>query len=538
MRMKTKNIIPINVLLFILITSCASTGSGTGSLSLQEAIEQSAEKIAAELPDGSRVAIVAFESGNVNLSDYIMAELSSALFDRGLEVADRQNLAFVYKELNFNMSGAVSDETAQSIGKMLGAQLVITGSLTNLGGSYRYRTNAIHVEQATRASDTRLTVRNDREMKNMVTALANQSSTARRVEYDQEEQSTPKSAGSLLDRGLLFASRGEYDMAITDFTDAININPNLAAAYFNRGNAYHNIKDYDKAIADYIHAIRLNPNDAAAYMFRGYAYFAKDDHDQAIADYSQAIRLDPNYADAYINRGNSYFTKWSYVGETNTADYNRAISDYNQAIRINPTAWRYATRGNAYFAKGDYDKAIADYSQTIRLGPTAWRYTERGNAYFAKGDYDKAIADYSQAIKLGPTTWRYNIRGDVYYYGKRNYDLAIADYTQAMELEPGSGRYMQLVNFYLKKGDYASAARPFLNHANRVYRMQVGAFATPALAQKQFEWVKDVGLNPVYEQYGRMYRVVIPGIQGIDMQMTFEKIATAGFSEVWVRLER
>ena len=41
-------------------------------LSLMDAIEQTAEKITADLPKGSRrVAIVAFESANDNISDYI-----------------------------------------------------------------------------------------------------------------------------------------------------------------------------------------------------------------------------------------------------------------------------------------------------------------------------------------------------------------------------------------------------------------------------------------------------------------------------------
>jgi hypothetical protein len=42
-----------------------------------------------------------------------------------MEVADRQTLGYVYKELNFQMSGDVSDKSARSIGKFLGADLVI-----------------------------------------------------------------------------------------------------------------------------------------------------------------------------------------------------------------------------------------------------------------------------------------------------------------------------------------------------------------------------------------------------------------------------
>jgi len=67
---------------------CFVTVPAAWGLSLTDAIEQSAQKITEELPSNSRVAIVAFESPNDNLSDYIMEELTGALFDRGIEVAE------------------------------------------------------------------------------------------------------------------------------------------------------------------------------------------------------------------------------------------------------------------------------------------------------------------------------------------------------------------------------------------------------------------------------------------------------------------
>ena len=37
-------------------------------------------------------------------------------------------------------------------------------------------------------------------------------------------------------------------------------NPNDAEAYYNRGNAYSDLKNYSQAISDYNQAIKLNPN--------------------------------------------------------------------------------------------------------------------------------------------------------------------------------------------------------------------------------------------------------------------------------------
>jgi tetratricopeptide (TPR) repeat protein len=461
-------------------------------LSLAEAIEQSAEKIAADLPDGSRVAFAAWESPNLGLSDYIMEELTGALVDRGMEVADRQNLEYVYRELNFQMSGEVSDESARSIGKFLGADLVITGQLTELGGPYRYRANAIHVENATRDSVTRLDVRGDAAMRRMVTALANQKTAVKTASYGEGGISALGTAGAFLDRGIILAGQREFEMAIADFTEALRLNPNLSAAYMlrgravyagvsdvygitenfgyvrayfssgqqlsreqtqaydraiadftealrldgnntvvylNRGEAYAQKEDYDKAIADFNQAIRHNPTSARAYINRGIAYDYKGDPDRAIADFTQAIRLDPNDARAYYSRGVVYHNK---------EDYDRAIADYTQAIRLDPNDARaYYNRGIVYHNKGDYDRAIADYTQAIRLDPNfAFAYNNRGNAYGSKGDYDRAITDYTQAIRLDPNyTFAYNGRG-VAYENKKDYNRAIADYEAALRLDP------------------------------------------------------------------------------------------------------
>ena len=154
----------------IILGSCVSTSNTEppNGLSLHEAIEQAAERIAADLRQGSRVAVVAFESPNDGVSGHILEEIAGALFDRRIEVADRQSLEHVMAELNFQMSGYVSDESALSIGRFLGAELVITGQLRYMGDTYRLQVNAVNVEDATRGNVIRLDVRNDRTMQNIM----------------------------------------------------------------------------------------------------------------------------------------------------------------------------------------------------------------------------------------------------------------------------------------------------------------------------------------------------------------------------------
>ncbi|MCL2557379.1 MAG: hypothetical protein FWE09_02770, partial [Treponema sp.] len=140
--------------------------------SLLDAIRLSAERLAADIPAGSRVAIVAFDSESDGLSAFIMDELAGALIDLGVEVADRRNLAAVLGEMDLHLSGLVSDETALSLGRFLGAEFVVTGELRSLGSFLRLSSRAIGVETAVLASSPRFDAPNDASMREMIAALS------------------------------------------------------------------------------------------------------------------------------------------------------------------------------------------------------------------------------------------------------------------------------------------------------------------------------------------------------------------------------
>ncbi|MDR1786940.1 MAG: penicillin-binding protein activator LpoB [Treponema sp.] len=124
-----------------------------GGLALDQAIAQAAAHLEARLPAGTEAAIVNISSPRAAFSAYVLDGLEAALVNGGkLVVADRANLDKVRAELGFQASGEVSDESAASIGQMVGAGAIITGSLTELGAWYRLSVKAINVEKATVAA--------------------------------------------------------------------------------------------------------------------------------------------------------------------------------------------------------------------------------------------------------------------------------------------------------------------------------------------------------------------------------------------------
>jgi hypothetical protein len=120
-----------------------------------------------------------------------MDELVLALADGSLEVTDRQRLELVKREQGFQLSGDVSDETAVSIGKILGAGYVITGQLVKAGGRYRYRVSGINVETAALESPVRLNVRDDRDFKTLLADLQKSRTTTTAAGYGERTQNAP-----------------------------------------------------------------------------------------------------------------------------------------------------------------------------------------------------------------------------------------------------------------------------------------------------------------------------------------------------------
>ena len=111
---------------------------------------------------------------------------------------------------------------------------------------------------------------------------------------------TQLTAEQHFEEGLAHLKAGDWGKAITSFTKVIEAKPppgpqTLAAAYCNRGTAWQNKSEYDKAIEDYTQAIELNPKLADTYFNRGNAWGLQGNPDKAIEDFTQGNKLNPNY---------------------------------------------------------------------------------------------------------------------------------------------------------------------------------------------------------------------------------------------------
>jgi hypothetical protein len=120
-----------------------------GQSTLEAALYAAAEVIISRLQPKTTIAVVNIASKDIESSEFVLDELAYVIVSSGnFKVVDRKSLETIRAEQNFQSSGEVDDDSVVSIGKMLGANIVITGSITGVGSTRRLRLKALDVTTA------------------------------------------------------------------------------------------------------------------------------------------------------------------------------------------------------------------------------------------------------------------------------------------------------------------------------------------------------------------------------------------------------
>jgi tetratricopeptide (TPR) repeat protein len=140
--------------------------------------------------------------------------------------------------------------------------------------------------------------------------------------------------------GFALNGQQKYDQAISNFTQAIEMDSTNAASFTDRGLAYAYKKDYDHAIIDFLKVLSIDSTAKqaeAAYYYLGKIKSLQFKNEEAIQYLNRLIELVPTDAEAYFLRG---------VAKSNMMDIDGSIADYDLAIKYRPNYMEaYANRG-------------------------------------------------------------------------------------------------------------------------------------------------------------------------------------------------
>ncbi len=73
----------------------------------------------------------------------------------------------------------------------------------------------------------------------------------------------------LYNLGLKYLDSAKYDMAVQNFSKAIDLNPGNTIYFYKRGHTYYNMGSYDLAISDFAHCSEVLPDEAEYHYLVG-----------------------------------------------------------------------------------------------------------------------------------------------------------------------------------------------------------------------------------------------------------------------------
>lgn len=362
---------------------------------------------ASETPASAAIAVLPFENVGSDTADAYFAEgltdelISSLSVVEGLRVASRTS-SFAVKQQNLDV---------KEIGRKLGVQSVIEGSVRRGGGRVRVSARLISVADGYQLwsqpydRDANDALKIQEEIAGAIVEKLRGRLTDRQRAAVRGGTTDPE-AYELYLKGRFFRYRRSEDAlrrSIEYFSEAVKRAPDFSRAHAGLAESYAVLGFYDvepprvafpAAVRAANTALRLDPDFGGPHATLGYSALYFDwDWSRAEAEFRKAIALDPGYATAH---------QWYANFLTARGRFAEAEAAMRQAITLDPLAIiGNAALGWVLMHAGEYQRAIAQFAIARELDST-FALTElwRGQALEDLRRFDEAEAALRRSVEL------------------------------------------------------------------------------------------------------------------------------------------
>jgi serine/threonine-protein kinase len=255
-------------------------------------------------------------------------------------------------------------------------------------------------------------------------------------ECDKALQLGEKIAPVHITFGLILAGKGQYDLSISEFRRAIEIDPRNSDAYRELARVYNRTNMMDQAEAIYKKAIQLRPNLIPGYNHLGGFYYGHGRYEEAAAQYRKMIELAPDSYWGYNNLGAVYM---------NMERWTEARQMFEKVLQMTPDWGALSNLGTLDLEEGRFAEAARMYEKAIEQNSQGYDlYTNLASAYhWMPGQQEKARENCLKAVQMAEQELKVNPK-DTYalshlalcyaMLGDRAH--ALAPLQEALALEP------------------------------------------------------------------------------------------------------
>lgn len=411
-----------------------------------------------------------------------------------------------------------SDETLEQIGRELGVQYVLEGSVRRDSDKVRVTAQLIQVKDQRHLWSRQY----DRELSHLLTLQSEIAHEAageiqRTLGDDHERPSNYLAARPALSpdayqaydlclRGRYFLNKRTpegFQQATDFFQQAIAKDSTYARAYAGLADSLALMSAYDvapprelipKARAAAVKAVQLDDGLAEAYT--SLAVIAQNydwDWKTAEGDYRRAIQLDPNYATAH--HWYAEFLSWQ-------GRFDEAFAEMERARQLDPLSLIVASDdGVILFYARQYDAAIEQFRGVLDTEPNFPRAHEAVYVYVQKGMFADAIASVLKWRQADDAAW--NWAETAYVYGRSGHHAEARRALQKLEQLNQRRRVdaAVFVTAYIGMGNKDEAIewlqKGYLEHSPALTALKVDPQYDPLHSDPRFQaLVHRIGLTP------------------------------------------
>ncbi len=338
-------------------------------------------------------------------------------------------------------------QSASQANKLFNVNLVITGSLQNIGEQKRLTINLVDAKTLRQIRSTVIDI-SDANLSGLQTESVLQLIDLLEIENSREIERT-LTAGTSTEPGanefylnglgylLRFGQGNNLDNAIQLFKQAVEADDNYALAYAALGESYW-LKYEDTDNTTYVDSARKSLDQATAIdadltevkLTMALLNLGTGNTSLAIKLYNDVLEQDPRNDIAIRGLGDAYQSQ---------QDLEKAEEYYKQAIALKPDYWGgYEKLGSFYMSISEYEKALEPYRQVIRLTPNNHiGYSNLGAAFYFLNNWPQAGEYFKRSFEIQPTENAASNLGTVYYI-EGKYELAAEQYRNALEINPNN----------------------------------------------------------------------------------------------------
>lgn len=323
--------------------------------------------------------------------------------------------------------------------------------------------------------------------------------------------------------------KGDYQMAIVKYSQAIQIDPNNAAAHYGKGAAHFYLKQRDQsfdelntamtqgyatpfdvyklrwslnldkknldaALDDARNAARISPDNADFNAAIGQIYLAKNSFADALAAFQTAIRLDANNADAYyyaalaaqksgdaknqqiyaseaVKRTTKFLAESNFlIGDAaqKSKNYAEAIAAYRKSLNTKSDNYlAYRNLADIYRIQNQFADAADVAKKGVENFPNDTNLNLDLSRYYSLNDQSAAaVGAAQQAVKLMPDKYAAYSNLCRAYYEDKQFQPALEACASALKLNPNDGE----ANVYLA---FTNLSLDKINEANEYFAKAV-----------------------------------------------------------------